>query len=68
MDVKKRLTLSRDRKIAGVCGGIAEWLGVDPTAVRVAYTLLTLFTAFSGVVVYIVLWIVMPKEEGCVWQ
>ncbi|CDA95737.1 MAG TPA: PspC domain-containing protein [Candidatus Prevotella avicola] len=68
MDVKKRLTLSRDRKIAGVCGGIAEWLGVDPTAVRVAYTLLTLFTAFSGVVVYIVLWIVMPKEEGGVWQ
>lgn len=68
MDVKKRLTLSRDRKIAGVCGGIAEWLGVDPTAVRVAYTLLTLFTAFSGVVVYIVLWIVMPKEEGDVWQ
>lgn len=68
MDVKKRLTLSRDKKIAGVCGGIAEWLGVDPTAVRVAYTLLTLFTAFSGVVVYIVLWIVMPKEEGGVWQ
>lgn len=68
MDVKKRLTLSRDRKIAGVCGGIAEWLGVDPTAVRVAYTLLTLFTAFSGVVVYIVLWIVMPKEEGGIWQ
>lgn len=68
MDVKKRLTLSRDRKIAGVCGGIADWLGVDPTAVRVAYTLLTLFTAFSGVVVYIVLWIVMPKEEGGVWQ
>lgn len=68
MDLKKRLTLSRDRKIAGVCGGIAEWLGVDPTAVRVAYTLLTLFTAFSGVVVYIVLWIVMPKEEGGVWQ
>lgn len=68
MDVKKRLTLSRDRKIAGVCGGIAEWLGVDPTAVRVAYTLLALFTAFSGVVVYIVLWIVMPKEEGGVWQ
>lgn len=68
MDVKKRLTLSRDRKIAGVCGGIAEWLGVDPTAVRVAYTLLTLFTVFSGVVVYIVLWIVMPKEEGGVWQ
>ncbi len=68
MDVKKRLTLSRDRKIAGVCGGIAEWLGVDPPAVRVAYTLLTLFTAFSGVVVYIVLWIVMPKEEGGVWQ
>ena len=68
MDVKKRLTLSRDKKIAGVCGGIAEWLGVDPTAVRVAYTLLTLFTAFSGVAVYIVLWIVMPKEEGGVWQ
>ena len=68
MDVKKRLTLSRDRKIAGVCGGIAEWLGVDPTAVRGAYTLLTLFTAVSGGGGYIVLWIVMPKEEGGVWQ
>ena len=58
----KRLTRSSDRMIAGVCGGIAEYLGWDPTAVRVAWVLLTFFTVFSGGVVYLILWLVMPEE------
>ena len=58
----KRLTRSSNRMIAGVCGGIAEYLGWDPTMVRVIYALLSVFTAFAGAFVYIILWIVMPER------
>ncbi|HEX9492680.1 MAG TPA: PspC domain-containing protein [Thermoanaerobaculia bacterium] len=48
--------------IAGVCGGIAEWLGWTPASVRVLYVLVSILSAaFPGVIVYIVLWIVMPQ-------
>jgi phage shock protein C len=53
-----------DRMIAGVCGGLAEWLGWDPTAVRIIYVLGSIFSAaFPGILVYIILAIVMPSEE-----
>ncbi len=59
------MPLRRSRKhsmIAGVCGGIAEWLGWTPAAVRVLYVLVSILSAaFPGVIVYIVLWIVMPQ-------
>ncbi len=52
-----------DRVVAGVCGGIAKWLGWDPTAVRVIYVLVSLVSAaFPGILAYIVLWFVMPEE------
>jgi len=63
MDGKKRLTRSRNKMIAGVCGGIAEYLDTDPTLIRVAYVLLTIMTAFSGVIAYLVCWIVMPAAK-----
>jgi phage shock protein C len=48
--------------IAGVCGGIAEWLGWDPTVVRILYVLVSVLSvAFPGIIVYVVLWILMPK-------
>ncbi len=59
----KRLTRSSDRMIAGVCGGIAEYFGWDPIMLRVLYTLATIFTAFSGIIVYIVLWIIIPEKR-----
>jgi len=62
MDVKRRLTRSNNGMIGGVCAGIADYLDWDPTLVRVGYILLSLLTAFSGVIAYLVLWIVMPKE------
>ena len=53
-----------DRMIAGVCGGLAQWLGWDPTAVRILYVLVSIFSvAFPGILVYIILAIVMPSEE-----
>jgi phage shock protein PspC (stress-responsive transcriptional regulator) len=63
METKKRLTRSGKGMIAGVCEGIADYAGWDPTLVRVGYILLSVLTAFSGVIAYLVLWIVMPKEE-----
>jgi phage shock protein C len=51
--------------IAGVCGGIAESLNVDPTIVRLVYALVSLVSAaFPGILVYIVLWIVMPPADA----
>jgi len=50
------------KKIAGVCGGIAEWLGWDPTVVRIIYVLVSILSAaFPGILVYLVLWFVMPR-------
>ena len=52
----------RHKILGGVCGGIAEWLGWDPTMVRVLYVLGSILSAaFPGTIVYIVLWIVVPK-------
>ena len=59
----RKLTRSNDRMIAGVCAGLAEYFGFDTNLVRVAYALLTMFTAFSGVIVYLILMIVMPERR-----
>ena len=58
------LQRSNNKMIGGVCAGIAEWLGWDPTIVRIAYVLLSIFSAgFPGILVYIILWIIMPPPE-----
>jgi phage shock protein C len=63
-DASKKLRKSREKMIAGVCGGIAEWLGWDPAVVRVLYVLVSILSAaFPGLLVYVILWIVMPQPE-----
>ena len=53
-----------NRQIAGVCGGIGEYFGIDPTAVRVAYVLLSVLSVgFPGILVYIILWLLIPERE-----
>lgn len=61
----KRLTRSRkDRMLAGICGGIADYMVVDPTVVRLIFALATFFTVlFPGVLIYLIMWIVVPKER-----
>lgn len=60
----KKLRRSRSEKmIAGVCGGIAEYFDLDVTLVRIAYVLLSFFTAFAGLLCYIILMMVMPQEN-----
>jgi phage shock protein PspC (stress-responsive transcriptional regulator) len=59
------LTKSRDKIIAGVCGGLAEWLGWSPTMVRILYVLVSVLSAaFPGIIVYLVLWAVMPPPSA----
>ena len=61
----KRLKRSiTDKMLAGVCSGIAKYSSVDPTVVRLIFAFATIFTAvFPGVLIYIVLWIIVPKED-----
>ncbi len=65
MDVRRPLRRSRrHRMIAGVCGGIAEWLGWDPTLVRVLYVVASVASvAFPGILVYLILWLIVPAAE-----
>ncbi len=61
----KRLERPREgRMVAGVCAGIAGYFGLDVSLVRIGYALLTLFTAFSGVIFYVLLVIIIPQENN----
>jgi len=61
-----KLTKSvKNKMMFGVCGGIAEWVGWDPTVVRIAYVCATIFSAaFPGILMYILLIFIMPDEDS----
>ncbi|MCM8900703.1 PspC domain-containing protein [Caldicoprobacter algeriensis] len=62
----KKLYLSEtDKKIAGVCGGIAEYFGIDSTLVRLVWVLASIFlTAFiGGVIAYLIAWAIIPPRQ-----
>ncbi|HLR92353.1 MAG TPA: PspC domain-containing protein [Atopostipes sp.] len=60
----KKLTKSKTNSmIAGVCGGIAEYFGIDPTLVRVGYLIFTFLTAGSPILLYLMLAFVIPEAE-----
>lgn len=63
MVVKKKLYLSnKDKKIAGFCGGLAEYFGVDSTMIRLLYILFTLLSFGFGILFYIIAWIIVPRN------
>ena len=60
---KKKLVRSANRVLAGVCGGIADYLDIDPTVVRVVYAALTIFTTgFPGILLYLILLLIIPAR------
>lgn len=62
--MKRRLTKSKSNKmIFGVCGGLGEYFGIDPTLVRLAFVLLAFLNGI-GIVIYIILAVIMPSESG----
>lgn len=64
VDVRAPLRRSTsDRMIAGVVGGLAKYFGIDATLARIGYVVISVFSAaFPGVIVYVLLWLVMPEE------
>jgi phage shock protein C len=59
--MKKLYRSRKDSKIAGVCGGIAEYFNVDPTIIRLL-AVLTIFFGGGGIVAYIIAWLIIPLE------
>lgn len=60
----RRLTRSSNKMIGGVCAGLAEYLGLNVTGFRIAFVLVSIISAaFPGIVVYVVLWALMPRPE-----
>ena len=63
----RRITRSRrDRVFAGVCGGLASYMGLDPVLVRVLYVALTLLSWGTGIVLYFLAWIIIPLDDETV--
>ena len=71
MEAEKKLRRPRTgRMLAGVCAGIANYFALDPTVIRVVYTLATVFTAFSGIIIYFLLMLICllytsPSPRDC---
>jgi phage shock protein C len=64
---RKRLTLSAtDKKLAGVCGGLAEYFDVDSSVVRIVWAILSIFpgTIIGGLLAYLVAWIIIPSAPA----
>ena len=63
--MKKLTRNDKDRMIGGVMAGLADYLGWDVTLLRILFTLATIFSsAFPGVILYIILWVLMPLDEA----
>lgn len=61
----RKLYLSdKDRKIAGVCGGLAEYFGIDSTIVRILWALAVVVSYGTGFILYLVFWLIVPRERN----
>lgn len=60
---KKLFRSSKNRMLAGVCGGIGEYFGIDPTVIRLLWVLFTVFSMGVGILAYIIAWIIIPEGK-----
>ena len=61
--MKKLYKSNTDKKIEGVCGGIGEYLNVDPTTIRAIWSIVTLFTVGVGILAYIACAVIIPTNQ-----
>jgi phage shock protein C len=61
MTTVKRLTRSKEKMVAGVCAGIASYIKIDPTIIRILFVIIA-FAGGASVLAYIILWIIVPEE------
>lgn len=63
--IGRKLYLSdKDRKIAGVCGGLADYFGIDSTIVRILWALAVMVSYGTGFILYLVFWLIVPQERN----
>lgn len=62
-DVKRLRRSSTDKMIAGVCGGLAQYLGVDAALLRIALVVTTLFGLGAPILIYAACWLLMPQDD-----
>jgi len=60
---KKLMRSKKNRVIAGVCGGLGNYFGIDPTVVRLLWVLFTFISGGAGILAYIIAWIIIPEEK-----
>ena len=64
MAATKRLTRSKEKMVAGVLAGIADYLNIDPTIIRILYVILSIASiGFPGLIAYLIMWIIIPEEK-----
>mgnify|MGYP001618471812 CR=1 FL=1 len=64
MAIKKLYLSNKDKKIAGLCGGLAQYFDIDSTLVRLLWVIFTFFSMGAGIIVYIVALAVMPEKPN----
>lgn len=65
MTIRKRLTRSKDKMIAGVLAGIGDYFDIDPTIVRIVYVVLSIASiGFPGLIAYLIMWAIIPEEKS----
>jgi phage shock protein PspC (stress-responsive transcriptional regulator) len=61
--MKRLYRSNKDRMLGGVCAGLGEHLDVDPTVIRFVWVVLTAISMGTGIIVYILAWIIIPEED-----
>ncbi len=57
------LRSKKERVVAGVCGGLAEYFKIDPALVRIIWVIMTILSFGFGIIAYVVFWMVLPEEK-----
>ncbi|GAB4184071.1 MAG: hypothetical protein Kow00108_21590 [Calditrichia bacterium] len=62
--MKKLYRSSHDKRIAGICGGLGEYMNVDSNLIRILMVLFFIMTSFIGIIVYIIAWVIIPSDNA----
>lgn len=65
--MKRLYRSSRNKIIAGICGGIGEYLGIDPVVVRLVWVIFTLLSFGAGIFAYLIAWMIIPRNPKHKW-
>ena len=66
--VKRLYRSGKDKVLGGVCGGIAEYLEVDPVVIRLLWVVFTLVSMGAGILIYLIAWIIVPRNPDHKWK